>query len=754
MKAPGHRRLQRYAGLTPLGLGQVKPNPYREIAATLWENRDQVGYAWRILSQGCCDGCALGTRGLRDWTIDGIHLCSIRLKLLRLNTMGPLDPALLADPTALRGRPGRELRRLGRLPYPMIWRRGEPGYRRVSWDEAVEVCAGAIRRTAQDDPDRLFFYLTSRGMANEAYYAFNKAARFLGTNNIDNAARICHAPSTTALSKMIGYGATTVSYTDVLDTDLVVLIGSNVANNQPVFMKYLDLAKKRGARVAVVNPYREEGLVRYWVPSTWDSALFGTRILDEFFRVRVGGDAAFFSGALKHLVETRRVDQDFIQRSCSGFDELAGYLRGLSWESLERDSGAPAGEMRRFADLVAGVERSILIWSMGVTQHEHGEQNVAAIANLALALGRIGRPGCGLMPIRGHSGVQGGAEVGAVPTAYGMDRRVGDPEAMAALAQVWGFEPPGTPGLSATAAILAAHRGRLDLLYAAGGNFLETLPDPEFARQALDRIPVKIFQDIVLNPMMLLEPVEVSVILPGATRYETPGGVTQTTTERRIIFSPEVPGRRIGEALPEWRIPLRIAQRTFPERAHLLDFAGTAAVRAEIARAIPAYRGIETLKAPGDSIQWGGPLLGAGGRFNTSDGRARFLAPRWRSLDVPPGWFYVTTRRGSQFNSMVWDDHDPLTGAARDAVAISPADAARLGLRDGDPVVLRNDVGEFRGRARIADITPGNLAVHWPEGNALLPMGRFDPGCGEPDYNAVCRLVVPTPAAAGDRPLY
>lgn len=741
---------RRYVGPSPIGLGYTKPNHYLEIARVLGENADELGYAWRILNDGCCDGCSLGTVGLRDWTIEGIHLCTVRLKMLRLNTMPAVDHRVLEHPETLRRRSSRGLRTLGRLPYPMIWRRGEPGYRRVPWDEALDFCADRIRPTAQQDPDRMYFYLTSRGIPNETYFVFNKTARFLGTNNIDNAARVCHAPSTSGLGATIGYGATTCSYADWIGTGLLILVGSNIANNQPVAMKYVDEAKKRGTRVVVVNTYREEGLDRYWVPSSWDSALFGTRIMDEFFQVTNGGDAAFFTGALKHLIETDRVDHRFMASYTAGFDELRAHARALSWEQLERGAGTTAAEMRRFADLYASVDTSITTWSMGVTQHEHGQQNVFAISNLALAMGRIGRPHTGLNPIRGHSGVQGGAEVGAVPTTYGQGRTVGDPPAMAAMKEVWGFDPPGKAGLTASAAIHAAHDGKIDLLYSAGGNFLETMPDPRYVREALERVPVRIFQDIVVNPMMLLEPGEVSVILPGATRYETPGGVTETTTERRIIFSPEIPGRRIGQAKPEWEIPMLIAERVFPERRSQIHFAGTAQIRDEIARVIPSYQGIQHLHRKGDQLQWGGPQLCADYRFNTPDGRARFMIPHWPERSVPAERFHVSTRRGNQFNSMVWEDYDPLTGAGRGDVIMAPEDARRLGLGPGDPVLLKSDVGELRGKIRVAHIAPGNLQVHWPEANALIRIGHYDPSCGEPDYNAVCEVVPQNAASRHD----
>lgn len=727
-----------WASLVPFGLGSTKPNHYLEMARVAWENRGQLPFAWRILNDGVCDGCALGTSGLRDWTMDGVHLCMVRLRLLRLNTMPALDHRLLGDVAPLRDRAPRDVRALGRLPYPMVWRKGERGYTRVTWDEAIDLAADRIRRT---DPTRLTFYLTSRGLANEVYFAFQKAARFLGTNNVDNSARICHAPSTTAMTAAIGHGATTISYTDWIGTDLLVLVGTNLAANQPVAMKYIYLAKKAGTRVVVVNPYREEGLDRYWVPSSPESAVFGTRIMDEWFSIAQGGDAAFFSGALKHLLETGRVDQGFIARHTAGFDALRDSIRLLPWPDIEASAGVPRADIARFADLYAGARSSVTVWSMGVTQHAHGMQNVLAITNLALALGRIGREKCGLNPIRGHSGVQGGAEMGAVPNSYGLGRPAGDPHAMNEMKKLWGFDLPSAPGLTATAAIAAMHDGKIDVLWSAGGDFLETMPQPDYVRTALDRTPVRIFQDLVINPMMLVPPGDLSILFPAATRYETPGGVTETTTERRVIFSPEIPGRRIGEARAEWEIPMVVAERVKPAARGQIHWNGTADIREDIARVVSHYERIRTLARKGDQFQWGGERLGDGYRFATADGKAHFVPVEIPRNHVPEGWFRVATRRGKQFNSMVWDDKDTLTGARRDAVIMSAADAERIGVRDGDRVVLRNDVGELAGRVRIRQIRAGSIQVHWPEGNTLVRTGVVDPSCGEPDYNAIVEIV-------------
>jgi len=197
--------------LVPYGLNEQHPNAYADIAETIWENRDNLSYAWRILNNGCCDGCSLGTSGMHDWTMEGIHLCALRLRLLRLNTMSAMDWHRLEDVERLRKIPGRQLATLGRLSAPMVRRRGEKGFRKISWDDAIGMAAEGLKAT---DPHRLGWYLTSRGLTNEAYYAHQKVARFFGTNHVDTSARICHAPSTAGLNATIGCAATTCSYSD------------------------------------------------------------------------------------------------------------------------------------------------------------------------------------------------------------------------------------------------------------------------------------------------------------------------------------------------------------------------------------------------------------------------------------------------------------------------------------------------------------------------------------------------------------
>jgi molybdopterin-dependent oxidoreductase alpha subunit len=725
-----------WVSLSPNGIGHQKPNHYQEMVKVAWKVKGNRRKAWRILNEGVCDGCALGVAGFHDWTLDGVHLCTTRLRLLEVNCAEPFDHSVLADVASLQALDSTALRDLGRLAHPMRRRRGEPGFHRVTWEEAMGAIAAGIRTAG---PERTAIYLTSRGITNEVYYAAAKAARAMGVANIDSAARTCHAPSTVGLKQTIGVAASTCSMQDVLDTDLVVLWGTNVANNQPVFTKYLYLARKRGARVVVVNPYLEPGLERYWVPSNAESALFGTKLCDLHVPVRPEGDVALANAVMQALIERDAVDHEWIAAHTEGWDALADHVAGLDRAALLEQAGVDEATLERFVELYAGAKSAVIVWSMGITQHTHGVEGVRAIVNVGLARGNVGRDGSGLMPIRGHSGVQGGAEMGAYATAFPGGEPV-DAEHAAIWAARWGFEVPGTVGLTAPEMVEAAERGELDVLYVDGSNLLDVMPDPPRVAAGLANVALRVHQDIVLTSQMFVEGDDV-ILLPVATRYEQEGGGTSTTTERQIAFSPQVADPP-GDARSEWRIFAELAGRVRPEVAPHFDWDDNVALRTEIADLVPMYAGIEDLRQVGDAVQYGGRHLCPGGRFPTASGRASFSV-----LDVSPTTlgadeWYVSTRRGKQFNSMLLAATDPLTGAGRDAVYIDSHDAGVLGVSDGDAVTLTNAAGVFDGRAKLVRLPTRTLQVHWPEGNVLLAGGAAhrEPHSRIPDYNAVVTL--------------
>jgi molybdopterin-dependent oxidoreductase alpha subunit len=725
----------RLKSAVPFGLGQTKPTHFRDMAGIVWKNRDNLPYAWKVLSRGVCDGCALGVAGFHDWTIKGVHLCMTRLNLLRLNTMPALDARLLEDVSRLAALDNAQLRELGRLPYPMLREKGAPGFRRITWEDAYARIAKQIRAI---DPHRWAMFVTSRGVTNEVYYMAQKVARFLGTNNVDNAARLCHAPSTAAMKRAVGVAATTCSYQDWYGTDLIIFFGSNPANDQPVTTKYLHEAKQLGTKVVMVNPYLEPGMKRYWVPSTLGSAVFGTDIADYWFAVSQGGDIAFIYGVLKVMLANGWQDDAFVKEHATGLEELKRQTEALDWPTLERQSGMDRGSMEEFAILIHGARTAVLVWSMGITQHSFGGDAVQMILNLGLTKGFVGREKCGLMPIRGHSSVQGGAEMGAYATAFPGGKPVNRENALN-LSMEYGFEVPDWPGLTAPEMVEACARGELDLLYCLGGNFLRTLPDPKYVRDALARVPLRVHQDIILTDQMFIEAGEEVILLPAKTRYEQDDGGTETITERRIVFSPEIP-RQVGEARAEWRILRELAAAVCPERAQMLGCETGGKMREEIARVVPFYNGFQKLSQTGDAFQYGGPHLCANWKFPTADGKARFCAVPLPDLQRAKGEFKVSTRRGKQFNTLIYAEIDPLNGAPRDAVLMNPDDAAELHLVHHDRVVVANGLGRYEGRVFLAPIARGNLQIHWPEGNVIIRHGVVEPAGGVPNYYANAKI--------------
>jgi len=261
--------------------------------------------------------------------------------------------------------------------------------------------------------------------------------------------------------------------------------------------------------------------------------------------------------------------------------------------------------------------------------------------------------------------------------------------------------------------------------------------------EALARVKLRVHQDIVLNTSSLLEGGAV-ILLPAETRYESKGGGTATSTERRIRFTPEIPGPRIAEARAEWRIPVEVALAARPELAAALAWQGTPEIRAEMARAMPLYAGVEHLERAGQWVQWGGERLFADGFAKMPGGRARFTPVPVPHTEIPAGRFLLTTRRGKQFNSMAQGERDALMGSGgRRDVLLHPEDAAAIGVRAGGEIVLRSEVGAWTGIARLAPMKRRHLQAYWPETNTLITR-RFDPVSGEPDYNAI---VTAEPAA-------
>jgi molybdopterin-dependent oxidoreductase alpha subunit len=749
-KHPGPQKKQKKPDPTlwvspiPFGLGKVKPKHIRDTMKVAWDNRDNVGYATRILTEGVCDGCALGVSGLYDQTLTGPHICTTRMNVLRLNTMPAIKPEILhADIDELRQYDSTGLRKLGRIPYPMIRRKGERSFTRISWDEAMDMIADKMKAL---DPKQYAFYLTSRGITNESYYVAGKVSRFLGTNNIDNASRICHSPSKTALKRSIGVGASTSNYLDWIGTDVILVWGSVASNSSPVSTKYMLEAKKKGTKIIVINPYKEPAMDQYWIPSNVESALFGTKIADDWYQVNIGGDIAFMHGIMKHWFDMEEkehglaINHQFVNEHVNDYEKLKKKVQEQSWEQIIESSGITQERIVELAELLAKSENAVYVWALGLTMHSFATDNISQVANLALLRGHLGRKHSGLMPFRGHSSVQGSGEMGADPFVLPGGDFSG--ENIDRIEKIWGFELPkwqgDVVGVTLENILLPGdHESKIKLYYMSGGNFLETMPNPDFIEKALTELEIRVHQDIILNTSTLLDAKESVIILPAKTRYEQEDGGTSTSTERMVYFSPEIKGNknRIEEARAEWKIYIDLAKRVKEEAAQLVDFKSGQEIRNEIAQANPNYNGVQHLKKKGDVFQWGGAWLCEGGICPTPDGKGNLISVDIPDLNKKPNQFYLTTRRGKQFNSMVYKEVDPFNNAERYDVLMNKDDGYELSVAEGEGIVLYNRYGVFQGRAKFVDIAPGNVEVHFPEGNCLLPKGRYEQFAKIPDYN-------------------
>ena len=406
--------------------------------------------------------------GFHDWTIEGVHLCVRAAEFASAERDAGTGCEVIEDVSKLKLLDNAQLRELGRLPYPMLREKSAKGFRRISWEDAYRRIANKIRAIT---PKHWAIFVTSRGVTNEVYYMAQKAARFLGTNNVDNAARICHSPSTAAMKYALGVAASTCSYKDWYGTNLIIFFGANPANDQPVTTKYLHEAKALGTKIVMVNPYREPGMERYWVPSNLKSAVFGTDLADYWFPVSTGGDIAFLGGVLKILIENNSVDENFIRNHSGGFNELKSAIDRWPMETLETQSGLNRAAMREFAELIRDAKTGVLVWSMGITQHAFGGDTVSMILNLGLLRGWVGRDKCGLMPIRGHSSVQGGAEMGAYATAFPGGKPINAEKRRAP--QLYGF--PCRIDRRPQRKRSKPARGRFGFVLLSGRKFLRTL---------------------------------------------------------------------------------------------------------------------------------------------------------------------------------------------------------------------------------------------------------------------------------------
>ena len=688
----------------------------------------------RLRSHNACKTCAVGMSGMTNERGSFPEVCKKSIQAQAADMQPPIDEAFFRahDVDSLARLTGRELEAAGRIGFPVLWREGERHYRRVAWDEALAGAAAALRGTA---PDRTFFYASGRS-SNEAAFLLQCFARVYGTNNVNNCSYYCHQASSVALGDTIGSGTATVSLDDLEQTDLALVVGANPASNHPRLITQLVGIRRRGGTVIVVNPLREVGLVRFHVPSDWRSMLLGSDVSDLYLQPHVGSDIALLTLLLRGVIARGAVDEAYVRQHTTGWDAVCDAVGAEPREALLAACGVPAGQVDAAVERLCAARRGVVAWAMGITQHAHGVGNVHALANLALARGWVGRPGGGLLPIRGHSNVQGVGSVGVAPVLKSeFARRLGE---------LYGVALPATPGMHTLASVEAAAAGRIDAALLLGGNLFSATPDRSFAGEAMRRIGTSVFISTKLNESHVHGRGRTSLVLPALARDEEPQCTTQESMFSYVRVSDGGAPAPSADMRSEVEIIARLAAQVLP--AGPVDFAALtdhAAIREAIARVVPGYEAIAGIERTRREFHVAGRAFHEP-RFATPDARARFRVVPQATLATAPGEFRLMTLRSEgQFNTVVYEDEDIYRGnERRDVVMMNEDDMHRLGLVRDARVRIENAVGRFDALVRVAPLPPGNLAMYYPEANVLIPR-EIDPRSGTPVFKSATARLVP-----------
>ncbi len=702
----------------------------------VWKVALQTGDPFRLLkrlrSRNTCKTCALGMGGQRGGMVNEAgHFPEICKKSIQAQAwdMGKTIPEEF-----FRDRPidaignltPLEFEKLGRLAFPIHAAEGATHFRRISWDEAIDRGGQSLRETP---PDEAFFYASGRS-SNEAAYLFQLVARAYGSANIHNCSYYCHAASGVGLAAVYGSGTASVVLDDLRQTDLAIVIGANPASNHPRLISQLINLRRRGGKVIIINPLRELGLERFRVPSDWRSFLFSSRINDLYLQPHIGTDIALLKAILIGLREKGALDQTFLKNHTAGWDLVEADLEKSSRDDLIAICGVPGEQVEQAVEMIACAPKGMMLWAMGLTHHEFGTDNVLALANIALARGWLGKSGAGMMPIRGHSNVQGVQSVGVTP--YGKEAF------LSAMEDLFQIRVPREPGQDTYRSMLAAHGGKIGMAVLLGGNLWGSNPDSRWAGEALRKIGHTFSITTKLNPGHVHGRGRDALIVPVLARDEEHQKTTQESMFNFVRLSdggdPAVDGELRSEVDVIAGLAERILQKTGFDWGALRSHEK---LRESIARTVPGYDGIGKIEKDGGEFQVDGRTFHEP-PFATKDGRAHFhVTPIPDRAAEEDEFRLMTIRSEGQFNTVVYEEEDLYRGATRrDAVLMSAEDAAHMTLTDGDRVIVSTSVGRMNGTISISPLPRGNLAMYYPEANILVPH-RVDDRSGTPSFKLV-----------------
>jgi formate dehydrogenase alpha subunit len=621
-----------------------------------------------------------------------------------------------------------------RLTRPLIRKEDAPkgvsqseifdAFREADWDEALELVSQRLARILDRHGPDSIGVLSSAKCTNEDNYVIQKFARAaLGTNNVDHCARLCHASTVAAALAAFGEGAMSNSISDIDHADLVFVIGSNTTECHPIIgRKIKNVRRSNKTKLIVVDPRSIEL----------------SEMADAHLNHLPGTDVALLNGMMRHIVQEGLHDRKFVEERCEEFDPFLKSLDPYTLETVEEITGVPGDKIRQAAILFGRAKRAMVLYGMGITQHTTGTDNVKAIANLLMLTGNLGRRGTGFSPLRGQNNVQGACDMGALPNVFPGYQRVNDQSVRAKFEKAWGKDLNGKPGLTLTEMFQAAHEGQIKAMYIVGENPMLSEADLWHAKGALAKLDLLAVQDLFLTETAQMA----DVVFPAASFAEKDG--TFTNTERRVQRvrkATEPP----GEAKVDWEIIAEVANRL----QYPLAYGSSSEIMDEIAQVTPIYHGITFDRLNKKGLQWpcwdkrhpGTPILHKG---QFTRGRGKFhVVHDSPPAELPSGTYPILmstgrilehwhtgsmSHRSRVLESLVPESH----------VEISPEDAARLGINEGDEIYLSSRRGKVQTKVRRTDrVKPGEafMPFHWGDAPAnVLTSQAVDPLAKIPEY--------------------
>lgn len=706
-----------------------------------------------------CPGCAWPDRQHAST----FEFCENGVKAVAAEaTSKRVTPAFFAEHTvtALMAQSDFELEQHGRLTHPMVYDAATDKYQPVAWQDAFQLIARHLNQL--DDPNAATFYTSGRA-SNEAAFLFQLFVRMVGTNNFPDCSNMCHEATSRGLPVTVGVGKATVLLDDFQLTDAVLVFGQNPATNHPRMLNELRDCAKRGAAIVSINPLKERGLQRFTSPQHVSEMVTGqsTKIATMFVRPKLAGDFALIKGLGKRVIELddeaiatgskRVVDVDFLAEHTAGFEAFAADLRAESWADIVAESGVPREDIDALADVYVKSERTIACWGMGITQHKNSVSTIQLLSNVMMLRGNIGRPGAGLMPVRGHSNVQGDRTMGIEeqPDEAFLDR----------LGAAFDFEPPRAHGQDVVAAINAMLAGKVKVFIGLGGNFSIATPDTPRTWEALRQCDLTVNIATKLNRSHLVIGKD-ALLLPtiGRTEIDLQNGVAQGVTVEDSVCMVHISYGMNKPASPELRsetaIVAGMAAATLGSDKvdwhwYAQDYAR---IRDAIEKVIPGFERYNERVA-----QPGGFHLTPASRnrvWRTASGKAQFLVhaidkdtpiQRARARYGDDLLVMMTTRSHDQYNTTIYGLDDRYRGVfgLRRVVFINPADRARLGFAEGERVDITSvwEDGVTRHARDFLlvdyDIPAGCLGAYYPETNPLVPLESIGDRSGTPTSKSI-----------------